>query len=111
MKSPRSRIASASAVEPGDVLGRFRGVELAAAAVLLRAGPTLRGGLRRAGPVGLGEHCVEGVNVGLNRGGDDVRAPGRALVAPAGTRALPARRRFDRDLHLALRVRALGKGV
>ena len=72
----------------------------------------LAGGFRGAGPVGLGEHRVERLDVGLDRGRDDVRARGRwPLVQAGGAVALGAGRRLDRDDHEALGLGALGERV
>ena len=82
----------------------------------LRARVPGRGrGLRRAGPVRLAEHRVEGDDVGLDRRRDDVRARGlaavlaRAALAGDERRGDPHRHGADRVGPLAERVDVVGE--
>src|SRR5204863_7007600 len=100
------------AVKPGRAVIGLGIVELAAAAVRFRGGllAATAGGLGGAGPVGLGEHRVEGLDVGLDRRRDDVRAPGPAVVQAGRARGLPGRW-LDGDDDEALRFGTLRERV
>src|SRR5882724_7706716 len=71
----------------------------------------IAGGLRRARPVFLGEQLVDRVDVGLDRGGNDVRRDDLSRVAAAAARARGVARWRDRDGHAALGIRTLGDGM
>src|SRR4029079_10690668 len=102
-----SAVDQAGLPDPGE---RVVGVLIELAATTMRFGralAALAGARGSIGPVGLGEHRVERLDVRLDGRGDDVRVPGLAVVQALGTRALTGRR-LDRDDDEALGFRPLG---
>ena len=105
-----------SALEPGGrVVSRGVLVELRRGCRVAGLGGrpgAVPGRVRGAGPMRLGEQVVDRLDVGLDRGRDDVRRGRRALVGAFGAGALSAGRRgeSDRSPDLQRRVPRPGHG-